>query len=360
MYSKRKFYIKTLVIVLIAIAIAMAFLLLKPIMEGTKKAAMGDFLNHIGDESSFRNFSYTMHTKDKKEITLESDKVTEIEKNRYVFENLKSTFTLSNGDVVTILANTTKTRNGSKTKCELGGNVRLFTKSGLYMQTEKVFVDFDKKIVRGDGAIAMELSTNTNYKKKTTLKGEFFCFDFDKNILTISRAAKGNVDSNAISAGGITIYFDNIKERTVKKIDATKNPIFVTKYYTITAKNAMTYSSKKIHADGDVVFTYHNGNKNMRVKSNDFTAIVDGNGNVSSIVANSAFTAYTANAIIEADGGCLAGNQISAFGNVVVISKNGNIFGESAVFDISSGEVQLKKSSGVVMAEDPFNRFITK
>jgi hypothetical protein len=356
LYKRRKFYITALTVVFVVIALAIALLLFKMIVAGSKRTACDEVVSHGGDESSFRDLSYAMHTKDGKEITIKSDKVIETGKNRYVFENVKSTFTLSSGDVVTVQADITNATNESRTKCDLSGNVRLFTKSGLSLQTQKAFVDFDKKIVQGNGEVALELSpTNEKSGKKTALKGKNFCFDFHKNTLTVLESVKGNVNANTITSGNIVICFENPAEGSVKKIDATQNPTFATKYYTVSAKNSIVYSPGKVHANGNVIFAYHKSDKNIRLKSEDATVTIDDGGNVSNIVINSAFTAHTPNAIIMADRGLFADNRISAFGNVVISGDDGDIFGESAVFDVSSGEIQLNKSSGIV-SEDSLNR----
>jgi hypothetical protein len=362
LYRKRKFYIKSLAIFFLVIAVAVAFLLLKPLLERTRGVAVGDFLKYVEDDSSFRDFSYTMYTKDKKKIILKSDKVAEIKKNCYIFKNLESTLSLLNGDIISIFADTTKTINESKTKSQLYGNVRLFTKSGLSMKTEKAFVDFDKKIVLGDDAIAIKLSpasTGHKQQRKIILNGKKFLFDLDKNTLTIFEMAKGIVDSSSISSGSIVICFDDIREGTIKRIEAKKNPIFTTKDYTVMAKDDVVYCPMEVSAHGDVVFNYYRDDKNLRIQSENFTALIDGTGNIYNVVTNSAFTARTPSAIIMADRGFFSHNQISAVGNVVVVSDDGSVFGESAVFDIPSGELQLSKSSGVV-SKKSFDQLGTK
>ncbi len=105
---------------------------------------------------------------------------------------------------------------------------------------------------------------------------------------------------------------------------------------------------KNMEARGNVNLSYKVRDQKYNIRSQHLTALLDNNGNVSEVVSDSFLTVKTETAIIRANSGTFKDGIVNAYGNVAVISDNGDVFGDNATLNTETGEVSINKSSGIV------------
>jgi LPS export ABC transporter protein LptC len=325
--------------ILFAVAAVGIFVMLSAFLIGTKKDMFeGNAFRH--GKNSFSNVSFKTFDSSGKNISLKSDEVYESQKDHYVFKNLVSAFALSNGELVTVSANQTKAIRKDRTECEFIGNVKLSTESGLLMESEKLFVDCNKKIASGDSDVVIS-------QENTHLSAKGYFFDMNNNTLTLNNKANGSFKSNKISANKMIICFNDMHKKSVKSIDAFENANFTTPDYTLKASKSILYTENEVKASQNVVLFYHKDSSSYDVRADSMQAKIN-NGALGTVKANGSLIIKTKDAKIRSDSGILDGDNVNVFGNVVISGKHGNIFGKTATIDTKTGKVLVSKSSGIV------------
>jgi lipopolysaccharide export system protein LptA len=298
----------------------------------------------------FSNISYKTYDSNGKEITLSSEKVTEEEKNNFVFQQMTSNFSLSNGENCSVSADTTKLIKEDKTICEFTGNVKFSTSSGVQLKTEKSVVDFEKKTADGNSDIFVE-------KDNARLGARNYHLDIENKIAILTGNAHVTSNNHTISCDKMIVCFlgdlKNLSDtKSIKSINAEGNAKLASPNYTLTAKKNILYTAAStvasIVADTRVNLVYKKGKKVFDIKSGHMIAILDKNNRIEEINATNFLTIKTPDAIIKSKKGILKGNKASVFGNVVISGANGDVFGESAVLDIDTGSIAIEKSCGIV------------
>jgi lipopolysaccharide export system protein LptA len=294
----------------------------------------------------FSRISYKTYDTNGKEITISSEKIMEEKKNNFVLQQMTSSFSLSDGETGSISADTTKLIKEDKTTCEFIGNVKFSTSSGLQLKTEKSIVDFGKKTANGNTDIFVE-------KDNVRLGARNYHLDIGNKIATLTGNAYGISDKYTISCDKMIVSFaGDLKKlsdtKLIKSINAEGNARIVSPNYTLTAQKNILYTVASIVADTRVNLVYKKGKKVFDIKSGHMVAILDKNNRIEEIKATIFLTIKTPDAIIRSKRGFMKGNKVSVFGNVVISSANGDVFGESAVFDIDTGSISVEKSCGIV------------
>ncbi|MDR1333923.1 MAG: LPS export ABC transporter periplasmic protein LptC, partial [Holosporaceae bacterium] len=198
-----------------AIFAVSAFFLISNKKEMLQKIA----LKQIGN--SFSNIDFKTYDRLGKEISIISDNVCVDQEGNYIFKNLVSTFTLANGEPLTISAVTTKALREDKTECEFIGNVKLSTESGLLLESEKLFVDSNKKIAKGDTSVVIS-------QQDTQLSAQKYFYDVNSNTFTLSENAQGTLKTDKVSANQLIIRFDDAHGKKMGSMDALGNVKFST------------------------------------------------------------------------------------------------------------------------------------
>lgn len=292
------------------------------------------------ENNTFSNFSYKTYNAKGKEILLTSDKVSEEKKNNYVFENMKASFVLSNGEQGEISSDITKATNNDKTVCEFIGNVRFITDSGLLMKSEKAFADFNAKIIFGNTPVSIT-------KNGVDFSGDNYHFDINEYTLTLTGAAKGfsEKQNKKISSEKLVIQFSN---DDIKNLNATGNSSFLSSDYELFAGKSIIYEIGKIYAESDVRLLYKKDGKNFDIKSDSMKALLDKKSSINEVFAYGNLIIKSNNAIVRSNNGIFKGDKIIAIGNVIISNAQGDVFGEIAELNISTGDISIKKSSGIV------------
>ncbi|GHU16981.1 hypothetical protein FACS189472_03230 [Alphaproteobacteria bacterium] len=189
---------------------------------------------------------------------------------------------------------------------------------------------------------------------------------YASTIFNAEAASKIIADSNVTlrhKSDGSTVYCDkmvinldgdNLSDmKSVKSIDATGNAKCTSPDYTLTAakilyQRGVTKAASKLIADSKVTFICKKSGKTFDIRSGHMIATLDGKGSIEEVEATNSLIIKTANATIRSSSGVLRDNKIMASGSVAISSPEGDIFGETAVFDINTGGISVSKSSGVV------------
>ncbi|MDR2723850.1 MAG: LPS export ABC transporter periplasmic protein LptC [Holosporaceae bacterium] len=338
MYKRRRTRIKLISILFAGGAVALLVVLAIFLLD-TKKMSPGEFfLSRKGN--SFSKVQFKTYDHNKKEISLQADDVCENEKNNYTLKNMLSTFALPNGKILIVTANSTKVHRKDKTLCELIGNVKLSMESGLRLETDKMFIDFTKKIANGDTEIIIS-------QDDTKLFAEKYIYDSESNILTLKGKARGLFGINKISSDELIIHLDNTCGENIKSILATGDVVYSGEIYTLKAKK-IRYSNDKIEAWSDVVLFFKKNGSDCETRA-DFMQASIKRGKIDSIKANGSLIIKTKNVTIRAQEGIFNGEKIKVIGNVIISEKQGNIFGNNATLNLKTDDISIDKASGIIV-----------
>ena len=335
---RRRIKVKIISIVFAIVAIVI-FVILVIFIANARKTSFGNFFPNKNN-NSFSGVQFRSYTSDKREINLQSEDICESEKDNYIFKNMISTFTLANGELLTVSAAITKAVGKDKTMCEFIKNVKLSTEFGLLVETDRMFIDFNRKIATGDAEIKIT-------QDDTQLSAKKYSFDMNSNVLTLIGDAKGFSKNNRINADKLILVFDNMHEKNMKHVSAIGNSIYVTETYTLKAKKDIIYTDDRIKARENVVLLYKKDGSDYEIQADSMLAHLI-NGLLDDIKANGSLTIKTKDATIYAHNGTFKGDKIKVSGNVVVSGKYGNIFGDAAILNVKTGDIFVDKSSGVV------------
>lgn len=292
------------------------------------------------EKNTFSNFSYKTYDAKGKEIVVTSDKVSEEKKDNYTFENFKSSFVLSSGECGEVSAKIAKAINGDKTVCDFIGNVKLTTDSGLLMKSEKAFANFNTKIITGSTPVSIT-------KNGFNLSGDNYHFDINKHILILTGTAKGNSEKQKrkISSEKMTIQFS---DKDIKSLEANGKSSFISPDYELYAKKSITYKVGQLHAESNVNLLYKKDASTFNIKSDKMNAILDEKSSIVEAFAYGNLIIKTKDAIVRSNKGSFKNDKIVAIGNVRISSEHGDVFGEIAELNVSTGAISVKKSSGII------------
>jgi lipopolysaccharide export system protein LptA len=305
---------------------------------GTKKTFSGDFFLTKGN-NFFSKVRFIAYGNNVKGVSLLSDDIHESGKDNYIFNHMLSTFTLANGEILTVSADITKAIGKDKMQCEFTGNVKLSMKSGLAAKTAKMFLDFDKKTAHGDTEIVI---TGDGAK----LSAEKYLCDMSNNILTLNCNAEGIHKTGKINADELIIYFDDANKKNMRRMNATGNAVYSSGVYTVKAKK-LRYENDMIEARDDVMLLFSKDGNNYEVQAAFMRAHIS-QGTIAYVEANGSLRIKTKDATIHAREGTFKGDKIKVMGNVVVSGKPGRLFGNVGTLNIQTGDVSIRQSSGII------------
>ncbi|MDR2107645.1 MAG: LPS export ABC transporter periplasmic protein LptC, partial [Holosporaceae bacterium] len=243
------------------------------------------------------------------------------------------------GEILTISSDVANAVGGDKKECEFIGKVKLSTKSGLFTETEKMFVDLKKEIAFGDTEIAIFADDTQMFSRK-------YFFDIKERILTLSDDARGVFKFGKINADRLVIHFDDARKEKIKSAEAVGNSVCITRDYILRARE-IKYFADKAQARGGVVLLYASKGNSCDIRSDDMDAEVK-SGIPDNIRANGSLTVKTKNATIRGDKGVRNGDCMKVFGNVVISGERGNVLGNEAVLNMKTGDIVVKQSGGIV------------
>jgi hypothetical protein len=133
-----------------------------------------------------------------------------------------------------------------------------------------------------------------------------------------------------------------------KNMEAIGNAVYIAANYRLQARKNITHVGNNVEAHEQVILLYEKNNNHYDVRSDHMHALLDEHGTISDIVATGSLIIKTEDAIIRADRGVFKDNVITVHDNVVISSNQGNIFGNVAVLDVRSGNINVNNSSGII------------
>jgi LPS export ABC transporter protein LptC len=322
-------------------ALAIAVNVILSIM--TSKSPISREIDLSTDRSdAFIDLSYRTHNADGREITLASDKMHEEAKKHYVFEKMTSNFTLSNGEKGTVSADRAKAVRDDKTICEFTNNVKLSTASGLQLRTEKSTVNLNAKIVDGESPVSIR-------KDDSNISADRYSFDIGSNILTLTGHVAGVMaHKTSISSDKIIVTFDGSVKNSIKNVKAIGNARLLSPDYDLRARGQIVYDDSRLQANSGVVFVHKKNADYVTIHAQRMTAFLNKNASLREATADGGLIIHQKNVTIESNSGIFRDNKIIASGNVVISGDQGEVFGDAVELDTLTGNVSVKKSSGII------------
>jgi lipopolysaccharide export system protein LptA len=327
---KRRVKIK-FISILFGLLAAGIFIVLVTVILDTKNAL-------LDDGSSASRIKFKTHGRNKGEIVAEVDSIYGDQKGVYSLKNMVSSFTLSNGELLTICADRVKAVRKDKMECEFLGNVKLSMESGLLIETRRLFADFNKKTATGTDEVVI-------FQDDTRLSAKEYIFDMEKNTAILINDAKGFLKADKINADKLVICFDDMYKKSIRSMEAIGNAVYIADTYTLKAKRSILYSMDKVEAQEKVVLFYKKDGNNYDIRS-DFMHAKINNGKLDDIEAFGSLIIKTKDVAIRADRGILKGDKINVSSNVIISGKHGNILGDVATLDLTTNDVFINKVNG--------------
>ena len=365
--SSHRSKVRLIAVVFGIAAFSGAVYLVQSIIKGERlaKVSVGGF---DAEKNAFLNFFYKTQDASGKEVTITSKKVTEKTKDSYIFEGVESNFALPNQETGTITADLGKVVRNSENKknnidrndsgdaensardiCEFRNNVVMSTKSGLSLRTNEATFNSKSKVISGESHINID-------RDDIKISADQYSFNTAKNILELKKNARAISKGREISSEKMTVFIDNSQAEAIKKVIAEGNVRLKSADYDLYTKGNLTYGNSQISAGNPVSFKYRKDGRVFVITSYKMKAFLSKNetnsgdrditevlaeGNV--VIKSQYSTVKADNAVYEKKKG-----KILARGNVVISQEMGDIFGEEAELDLSTGVVNIKKSSGIV------------
>lgn len=295
----------------------------------------------ISEKSEFLDVDYSSFDRDSNKITLKSLKIQEESKNSFDFSKLVTTFNTSPEETVTIFADQTHFVSHKSKQCEMKGNVKLTTKSGLLLETEESSFDIDQKIAKGDTDIVIT-------QDGTRFSAKKYHFDMNKKIVTLIKNVKGNLSGDLIFSEKLIVKFEKEIGKDLENVHAFGNSSYKTNQYALKANKEIIYKRGYAEANGNVDLDFVKNGKNYHVNSDKLTLNLQ-----KSLISK--VTAYN-NLVIKVDNsttvkgnyGVLEDNFLTVSGNTIITNEKGIILCEKAILNTKTSDIKTYNSRGVI------------
>ena len=298
-------------------------------------------LVRTSEKNEFSDVIYSSFDKDSNKITLKSSKIQEKTKNSFDFNNLITTFNISPKDSVTILADQTHFISQKSKQAEMKGNVKLSTKSGLLLKTEKSFVDIDQKIAKGDTNISIIQNDTKLFAKK-------YHFDMNRKIVTLIKNVKGSLSDDLIETDKLVIEFEKDIGKDFKNLHSFGNSSYKTNQYNLKSNKDMIYKKEYAEANGNVELNFVNNGKNYLINTDKLTMSFQ-NNIIKRITARDNLIIKVDNSLtIKGDQGILKDKLLTVSGNTLITNEKGNILCEKAMLNTKTNDIKIYNSKGII------------
>ncbi len=295
----------------------------------------------ISGKNEFSDIIYSSFDKNLNKITLKSFQVQEKENNSYDFSKLVTSFKVSPTETVTIFADQTRFISQESKKCEMEGNVKLSTESGLLLETERSFVDIDQKIAKGNTDIFVT-------QNETKLSAKKYNFDMNRKIITFIKNVKGNLSNNLISADKLVIEFGKEIGKDIKEVHAFGDSRYKTTQYEVKANKEITYKREYAEANENVELAFKSNNKKFYVNANKIVINLK-NDVIKKISAYDKLIIKVDNSIIiKGNLGIFENDHLIVSGNTAIINEKGNILCEKAILNMKTNDIRVYNSKGII------------
>ncbi len=342
MYNRRR-KIRLIAGTFIVLACLICFKILYSVLTANNIYYKNNLKNN--SVNSFSDITYKSYENNKSNVFIKSSEVTEENNGIINFKNLISTFKISKEETATISSDKSQALTRNAKQCEFIGNVKLSTENGLFVETEKLFVDFNKNIAYGNYPIQI-----TQDNVKLTAQQKCF-FDMDGKKIILTGQVKGYINEDLVIADKMEIEFGDVLGNDLKKVKAFGHPLYKTYQYSLKAVERIEYSRCKVEAHNNVILKYKEKGKIYDVKANHLFGDIKGN-TLNKIWGEGDFIIKTDSYIIKGNKGTLFDNILTVNDNVTILNNKNTIICESAMLNTNTNELKIYKSKGLVSAKE--------
>lgn len=228
-------------------------------------------------------------------------------------------------------------------------DVALFYGDVIVIFDENTKVTMDKaRAVLNERKIYIDVPVNLQTKdcsatsKKCNLDWDKNEIYFYGNVNAVFRESKC-VCNNAI------VSLDSLKKYTLNRAVLHGNVVAKLPGYDISAANKITITKDMIYTTGITKIKSTSSNGKLTLDTTDICAYIDGNNKISKILCKNSFIFSTNDNIIKGSEGILVGDKIIIKNKLRIISKNGEITGESGEYDLRTKKAKIFTTSGVFL-----------
>lgn len=295
----------------------------------------------ISEKNEFKDVVYTSFDHGSNKIMLKSSEVKEINDKVFDFSKLITTFNISSDETVTVFADETHFVSEGNRQCEMKGNVKFSTEEGLLIETEKSFVDIDKKIANGNTDILITQDDTKFFAKK-------YQFDMKNKIMTLIKDVKGNLSNDLVIADKLVVEFDKVIGKDFKKVHAFGNSSYKTDKYHLKAIKDIIYTKQYAEANGQVNLDLKKDKHNYCIKSEHITMNLE-NNIVKKVIAENNLKIKVDNLTsVKGNRGILENNFITVTGNTIISNEKGKILCKKAILNMKTNDIKVYGSKGVI------------
>ena len=299
----------------------------------------------ISEKNEFRDVVYTSFDKGSNEVTLKSSKVREVGNKAFDFRNLVTTFNISSDETATIFADESHFVSKESKQCGMKGNVRLLTEDGLSLETEKSFIDMDKKIAYGDSDILITQDDTKFFAKK-------YHFDMGNRVVTLIGGVEGNLADDLIIADKLVVDFDKVIGKDFKKVHAFGNSSYKTVMYHIKAARDILYTNQYAEANGNVCLDFKKDKHNYLVNAEHIAMNLKEDAIKKVVAEDNLRIKVDGSTSIRGDHGILEDDFLTITGNTVIFNEKGKILCKKAILNMKTNDIRVYESKGVVKKKD--------
>ena len=289
---------------------------------------------------AFSDVVYEMYDHEDKNVLLKSSEIQQEDDGSLNFSNLVSDFKISNTENGKISADKTYTKNESAKQCKFVGNVKLTTDSGLKMQTEISFVDFDKQTAEGESHV-------TVIQDDIKLEANKYHFDLLNRIFVLTDQAQGNVKQDSIVADKIIIELQKTAAKSPKRIEAIGNAVYKSANYTLSAKKSINYTPENVDAYQNAKLMYRGNKKTYDITADHISGKLK-NEKIASAKMIGHVAIKSKDAIIRGNYGSFRGNILTVSENVSIVNARGKILCEKAEINTITNDMKILNSRGMI------------
>ncbi len=295
----------------------------------------------VSEKNEFSDVVYTSFDENSNKIMLKSVKVKETNNEIFDFDNMATTFNISPEETATIFADETRLVSKDSRQCEMSGNVKLSTEEGLLLETEKSFVDIDKKFACGDTDIRITQDGTKFFAKK-------YQFDMGKKIVTLIKDVKGNISGDLITADKLIVEFNKVIGKDLKKAHAFGNSSYKTQQYDLKAVKDIVYTKQYAEANGNVYLDFEKNKRNYHVRSEHIKMNFKENVIKKVVAQNNLKIKIDNTTSISGDHGVLVGDFLTVTGDTVISNEKGKILCKKAILNTKTNDIKVYDSKGII------------
>ncbi len=342
MHNRRR-KIKLIAGAFVVLAFLICFKILYSVLTANNIYYKNSFKNN--SMNSFADITYKSYENNKSNVFIKSSEVTEENNGIINFKNLISTFKISKEETATISSDKSRALTSNAKQCEFIGNVKLSTENGLFVETEKLFVDFNKNIAYGNHPIQIAQDNI-----KLTAQQKCF-FDMNGKKIILTGQVKGYINEDLVIADKMEIEFGDVLGKDLKKVKAFGHPSYKTSQYYLKAVDNIEYNQCTVEAHNNVILKYKEKGNAYDVNANHLFGDIKENI-LNKIWGNGNFVIKTDSYIIKGNRGTLFDNILTVNDNVTILNNKNTIICESATFNTNTNELKIYKSKGLVSTKD--------